>query len=540
MDVRPLLLLAKTISAEHGVNVRFAGTDTARCIYSNGKHIIELPFSAAKNRDLLYRGYIDHEIGHVRFTDFETASPSGRTISALANVFEDEFVERRMGSLFPGSRINLRNLGRTIFTEEHVLGALQTSAVSRLFAFALYHRRSLLDPELGKWNDMIDDSLRDIGVPDDVLDNMLAKVETPSNSTAENIQLGHELYDLFAPYLNRKLPPQDSEQGDSGQEQGDGGQGQGDGGQEPGDGGQEQGDDGHGGKQCLPTITPDDFSVSNRISQELSSGGSGSMSPLELELKDAAFILGESMSLRSDVELMACGVLVEAVLNERLVSALRKRIPALLQSSRIKPCVVSSRGKLYGKRLARAATLDVRVFHAPAKKLEQDMEVGFLLDYSGSMDGQSKTLDQAVYASLVMLKELPKVKAFAYGFNGSCYRELCSRDKPRINSFCGLRPRGCTPLGAAMLNISNAFGTAGRRILIVTTDGRPDRGVDSCREVCALVARMGIEVYGIGIGCVADYLYDLFGKDNASVIAGISEYPACLEAMLRKAMICVN
>lgn len=548
MDIRPLLLLAKTISAEHGVNVRFAEVDTARCIYSGGKYTIELPFSNADNANLLYRGYIDHEVGHVRFTEFGKDTTYGGTLGALANVFEDEFVERRMGALFPGSKINLRDLCRTIFNEEHVKGALQTSAASRLFAFALYHRRSMLDPELSKWNDLIDDSLREIGVSERELQAMLALTQTPSNSTHENNQLASDLYDLFRPHMNKELPqPQDQEgEGEDGEdgEQGDGQSGNqqsDDGSEQEGEDGEEQdGQSGGNGSGNLPDVTPDDFSVSNRISKELAAKPGNELSELESQLAEASALANGYGSTMTDDDLKRHGVLVETKLNESMVSALRKRIPALLQSSRIKPCTISSRGKLYGKRLARVATLDVNVFHAPARKLENDIEVGLLCDYSGSMDGVSGQLDKAVYATLVMLKALPKVKSFAYGFHGAIYKCLCPKDRQKVTEFHGIHPASSTPLGAAMLNIAGEFAKTGRRILLVTTDGRPDRGLAGSREICALIAKMGIEMYGIGIGYGAAYLHDLFGKERSIVIDSITEYPARLEAMLRKAMLCVN
>lgn len=540
MDVRPYLILAKTISATHGVSVRFADTDTARCIYSNGKHIIELPFSEAENRDLLYRGYIDHEIGHVRFTKFENTH-ANELEKALANIFEDEFVERRMGSLFPGSKINLRNLTRHIFNEEHLQGSLQTSAVSRIFAFALYHRRSLLDPELGQWNDQLNEAVRELGVDDSILAQMLAMTARQTNSSEENNQLASDFYRIVEPYLNKELPnqEQDDQQGE-GSEDGEQGE-QGDQGQDGRQGSQEQQNDqqGEGGKLGVPQITLDDFSVGNCISKELHANPA-EVSPLEEQFGEASALTSGKVAECTDEYLKRVGVLVPTDLDESLVSALRKRIPSLLQTSRIKPCVISSRGKLFGKRLARVAVLDTNVFHAPAKKMEQDIEVGFLSDYSGSMDGTSGLLDRAVYASLVMLKELPRVKSFAFGFHGCIYRQLAGKNDKRVREFYGIDPVSSTPLGAAMINVAQEFEKTGRRILIVTTDGHPDRGVEATKEVVRLVERMGIEMYAIGIGWGARYLSDLFGEGYAAVIDNISEYPVRLEAMLRKAMLCVN
>lgn len=489
MDVRPFIILSKAISAKHGVDVRFAHLATARCVYKDGRYMIELPLSAASDADLLYRGYIDHEVGHVRFTDFDKDLPDG-VAGDLANVFEDEYVERRMGALFPGSKINLRDLARSIFTEDHVRRALDGDALSQLFAFALYHRRSLLDPELGKWNDMIDDALRELGAP---VDAMLDKVKEPSNSTEDNIRLAKELYDLFAPYEDIDASSQSDD---------------------------------------ADPMTPDDFSVAGQVAKALAPKESIQLTPLEIQALEGGSLIAARSSAEPDEISKANGLMYEPTLNYRMVSMLRMRIPPLLQSARMKPCAIGKSGKLSSRRLARAAALDPNVFYTPAKKMEQAIEVGFLSDYSGSMSGSSRLLDEAVHASLVMLKELPKVKSFAFGFNGLMYRKLWDGVK-----FTAMRPGDTTPLGGAMLNISREFSPTGRRILIITTDGRPDQGVEAARDVCAELAGMGIELYGIGIGHTGEYLQTLLGEERSAVLGSIQEYPAAIEAMLRRAII---
>lgn len=486
MDIRPLMLLARAISARYGVIVQFTNADTACCVYRNGSYTIELPLSASENADMLYRGFIDHEVGHVRFTEFSGSGDQRSDLEkSLANIFEDEFVERRMGALFPGSKINLRNLARHIFNAGHAQEALQGDIVAKLFAFALYHRRSLLDPELGQWNAEIDDAVRKAGIPDIVFAQMLVLVGRPTDSTAENNALAHELYDLLRMYIPEAAP------------------------------------------------VPDGFSVGARVADELKNTAAPSDS-LTVQLNEGSQLAAGAANDSVRKKASPC------VLEESMVSALRKRIPPLLQSSRIKPCVVSTRGKLYGKHLARVAVLDARVFHAPARKVEQEIEVGFLLDYSASMRALCADLDKAVYATLVMLKALPKVKSFAYGFHGDVYAKLVGKEEAKVHQFYGLRPTSSTPLGAAMLNITAEFASTGRRILIITTDGQPDRGVDATIPIVSMLENMGIEIYAVGLGFSARYLERLFDQHHYAVLQDIAEYPACLEAMLYKAIICKN
>lgn len=56
------------------------------------------------------QGFLDHEVGHVLFSDFaalKKATAAGKRIANLANVVEDVFVERKMSEAFRGSGVNL-------------------------------------------------------------------------------------------------------------------------------------------------------------------------------------------------------------------------------------------------------------------------------------------------------------------------------------------------------------------------------------------------------------------------------------------------
>lgn len=544
-DTRQMIMLAKVISQQHGVNVKFSDTGTACCGQnSKGSYTITLPVVEGDNVDMLYRGYIDHEVGHVRFTTFKGSNFSNSAERKLANVFEDEFVERKMGDLFPGSKTNLRNLARYIFNEEHLRNGLDSSAASRLFTFALYHRRAMLDPELGKFNDMIDQSLLDMGVSKEDLAAMLSLVNQPSSSTSDNNQIAHALYGLMKFYMSRDISdtPSHEKPEESGGEQGQDNQ------DEQGADDEQDAQDGNGDSmsQQREQLDLDDFSISNRINRELEHlAADYKPDPDSQEqwlanwLADASAMLEMPESRMPDYEATYYRVVTKPIkLDEQLLSALRKRLPSLLQSSRIRPCAIGTRGKIYGKRIARAAVLDNRIFHTPMRKLEQELEVGILCDYSGSMQGDSATLDRAVYAALVMLKELPRVKAFAYGFTGDCYRKLCDINARRVREFRGLTPTGGTPLAPSLFNIASVFNKTGRRILFVATDGQPNGGIERNKPVISLLEKMGLEVYGIGIGCGAAYLPELFGEDKQIVVESISEFPAALEMMLRKAMLC--
>lgn len=59
------------------------------------------------------QGFLDHELGHVLFTDHHATVASikeGREVQVMTNIVEDVFVERQMTKRFIGSRRNLRDM----------------------------------------------------------------------------------------------------------------------------------------------------------------------------------------------------------------------------------------------------------------------------------------------------------------------------------------------------------------------------------------------------------------------------------------------
>lgn len=522
MDIRPFLLLAKTMSAQHKLTVEFSRDSAAYCSWNKRQGFrIVLPILDCPEADKLYKGYIDHEVGHARFTDFGIEAPMTRDVHTLVNIFEDEFVERKMGEAFPGCRGNLRWLARYVFTEEHREKLIASGIKSALFAFALYKRRALLDNELGKSADKIADALTNTyGVKPQDLDAMTAKLAEASASSVDNKRLAEELRLLFAPYLQSQdrqdqsqsgQDQQQSKQSQSGQDQAQSGQSQ-------------DGQDSFDDKQ---------FSVSDMANKAMSANRADIEEVRELE---RASRIASTLARVSDKEFFDQRTRPVAI-DERVLSALSRRIPPLLQSRAIKPCVIGSRGRLCNKRLARVMTLDPNVFYAPATRIEQSLEIGFLLDYSGSMWQRVDVFNPVICAALAMLKTLPGIKSFAAGFQGLVYRILCRKDQRRFTRFPAMIPNGDTPLSAAMINAAAEFDITGRRLLFVTTDGQPNETLDVTAETVKWIKRLGIELYAIGIAKDAEYVGDIFGEDNSIFIENINQFAPQLEALLRKSIL---
>ncbi|MEW5976404.1 MAG: VWA domain-containing protein [Acidobacteriota bacterium] len=138
-----LPIVASALGRKYGVAVEIGGRDAM----TNGQRIIlpALPLDDQKAALLVY-GYLDHEAGHVRLTDFTAVQPDLTAASPLKhqlwNIFEDIRIERAMGQVFPGCRINLERLTRQLVADGVFEVPSEAEPVKVLQSYLLYTLRS--------------------------------------------------------------------------------------------------------------------------------------------------------------------------------------------------------------------------------------------------------------------------------------------------------------------------------------------------------------------------------------------------------------
>ena len=113
--VSALPIVAQALGDQYGVDVVIGGSQA--CTNGRTIHLPALPPDDAV-ATLLARGYLDHESGHIRHTDFG-ALPQDRTplLRRLANRLEDIRIEQAMGRRYPGVRTNLNRLVRQLVAD---------------------------------------------------------------------------------------------------------------------------------------------------------------------------------------------------------------------------------------------------------------------------------------------------------------------------------------------------------------------------------------------------------------------------------------
>lgn len=100
-------------------------------VKSNDKgkpYLVNLPFMPDNADDKLIdaiQGFLDHEVAHILFTDFEAMPKAMREgTGGMLNLLEDSRIEREMGKRFEGSADNLNRVGR-FFLEKYTMPKLK-------------------------------------------------------------------------------------------------------------------------------------------------------------------------------------------------------------------------------------------------------------------------------------------------------------------------------------------------------------------------------------------------------------------------------
>lgn len=185
-DLAEVVLTCRALSAQYGVDVFPTGKEAYTTVDSRGRYVIGVPFipDMGDGEWAMLRGYIDHECGHVKYTDmagsdarldgvlrkyFETSTVRVRPeehpfmeqqlkpwVHTVWNIFEDIRVEHLMGLDFPGCKYNFKKLAVEVFNESNALDSLAGIYNSHLAAllrdavtlYLLYSVRSVMVPEL--------------------------------------------------------------------------------------------------------------------------------------------------------------------------------------------------------------------------------------------------------------------------------------------------------------------------------------------------------------------------------------------------------
>ena len=192
-DIVDVVLLCRMMSAQYRIKIQPGVCSSADkfdapawCRKDKDGYVLQVPFSPRMTDEQwrYLRGYIDHECGHVKFTDFETYTNMYRSVvadclqykpgasvtlkdflhdyaSMVINILEDVRIERLMGIDFPGSRTNLNTLSEYLFKDCcSVSMTMGNGMTGRLYSLLFMRVRSLINPALEESAQLLYDDMK--------------------------------------------------------------------------------------------------------------------------------------------------------------------------------------------------------------------------------------------------------------------------------------------------------------------------------------------------------------------------------------------
>jgi len=535
--MRSLPLVASVLGRKYGVKVEIGGTDA----YTDGT-VIRLPSLPGDVPDTLLamaRGYLDHEAGHVRDTDFQALKAASLTSieKHVWNSLEDWRVEHKLASIFPGCRQNFDWLIAHVFGTEAQDEPTQPAAI--ILNWLLLEVRSWDVHALRNRKDALAGQV-DAAFPGvrPKIERVLRTVRTRCRSTQGAIDFAREIVRVLDQYASSTQQPvspdqdepleagsEPDEQSDNGRcEQGEpstqhensaqsecGGEPQQD--EAPDDGDAHDGRDGSDDADSASSTGNENHDQAREHVRDLIGAGEGAL-PQSLGDILADALQASSRQTQEGAVTVAiptpknAGSLTEAdALEARQASmALRTRLQGLLQTKILARASSGRRGRLDTGQLHRLAVSDPRLFRTKAERTGIDTAVHILLDCSGSMVRRIRLACCSCYAVASAL-EASKINVAVTAFpssqlpNGS-YSTVSTviTHGQKVHANLDLVPAGGTPMGEALWWVMQDMLPLKerRKLILVVTDGEPD-SLECATQAIEQGEKAGFEIYGIGI-----------------------------------------
>lgn len=506
---------------------------------------VTLPESIAK----ILWGFIHHEAGHCRHTDFDVRVDnlqelqSDPLLNNLLCILEDIRMERAHIRYYPGAARILAELVEALVDIGFFNPLSQNADVNTAFHdFVLKHLRcNLLGQAALQDQSRLSRAYleRELGVG--FVTRLVAELQPimAAVNTTEALNLAHRIRQFLKDELEAQQQPPSQPQG--GDDQSSPASADDDASSDTSTGAQQQEvtddesnsgetgtddcqdqDDGANGQATSDNSGDQESNAEDALRQILTSGdlddSLGDLGDAVSDLLDES-IEGEAsrpVALpkddRSSTGTRDRNALVKArSVSSRLAIQLRRQ----LESRRDILSEPTRRGKRIARqRLHRVAFKDYRVFQHKETLPEINTAVVSLIDVSSSMRSGTNAssrrpidiASEAVLATSLALGTIPHLAHSVGAFpskQGSGRVQLVqdfAEKVEAISSRFALSPHGCTPLAEAALWAGNRLlqRDESRRIIFVATDGDPD-DVSSTKEIFNHLHRLGIEVHGLGI-----------------------------------------
>lgn len=525
---RTLMLVAQTYAKLFGISLRIQGSTA----YTNGK-VITIPRIKDDADPRLVYGYIAHEAGHIKHTNFSVVKESKSSILAeLFNILEDARIEKLMGREYVGVRENLYNLSMQVNDMPSELEYAQAPEFAKIESLVLWtafyfhcgylkHKKALvtalksvrrimthhsvtllyrMTQELNKVKDsegalkLAKALLTVIRNKDNYQQPVLEHSKNVANNNSDRVPSEKDLRNFFNVHGAGKALTK-SIQDLTGLMIA------------------------HDGRNLL------DERMQTFMNTKMSNSNATSS-------RDDYGVLREDISDAGDSNYIRHGF------DYRLVNTISRMTRAYVE----KMHDLAEQGKhLDIKRLVRVPFGEENIFKHNQLELEHDTHVHILVDVSSSMmtsDGgeisRAEDANRCALAVAMALERIDNVSRAVTHFPGksSEYSITCKpneRINARIASRFDQKPRGSTPFAQALWYAFQemAFNNRQRNVVIVITDGMPD-SVSNVKKAFDFAKKNDVKIYGISIR--SEMAAKLFEKSY--IIENTSKLNSCMRSIV--------
>lgn len=501
MGTRTMEMVAVALSEEYGVRVVSSGRRAhASHSLDGSRPVITVPAvdTDDENYLTLIRGYIDHEVGHVRFTRqpeltaaIDAVPQAIGAMKILSHLYEDLFVERRMGECFPGCGRNLRKLASLIYNKQRE----KPLDAARILAEAAESAQGARDLAYHVWNAVAQyilyrvrqESARDLRalLPDyrepvdllapglvERLEPILARLPAEGVSTEANGALAAETLAAIKDYFGREWV----------------------------------GDPSADAHETLPQLdwvlkfggsAGDTVDIGraavNRVAEIMQMAEKLGYSNVVITPREFGGYFWKERLLRLSEREQKEALQASALLDAQVQSLLQTFVLNRDGSARI--------GKLDTNMLHRLAVGDSRIFRRNVEKRGVNTEVVIAVDMSGSMEKNDKALmaSKALYAVIYSLRKIPGLRSSVIGFFDESVLHIL-RPSDRVTPRMRITASGGTLCGEALRFAMQNFSRLpdSRKIVLMLTDGDTANSV-YFEQIIRRARRAGVEFLGIGI-----------------------------------------
>ncbi len=570
-----LPIVAAAYGRKFGVQISIGGNEAK----TNGKSI-QLPAVADTVKNLAY-GYLAHESGHIRFTDFELSRHSQPIGRFVEGVLEDVRIENAMIRVYPGTRLTLDSVFESLVADDTINPVSDQIGAPEILCNGLLHitrYRYRQQTALRNHAKQADKVMRNVLGRRFVhrLHGLLTEIPTLQN-TSDSMALARRIVALVDEESKDPSPhpttseddtpsDDDTDQDEDRNSEGTGGQDQGN--PEPNDrvidDGAEDKDsntdnrNGEGrddesteqGEEQDELNDPTPTTSAENQRQDACNALQSALNATEEELPEDVFTtVGETLGAESissptllpTTEPFTGNPLVGRTALQRVKihsAKLTARLHGLVQAHTLTRHRTVQRGrKLSPRHLHRAGVGDPRIFEVREHKVAPNTALHILVDLSGSMaDGQDRIALDAAMALAHALETIKGVSRAVSAFPGLRGQEQNVTAILAHGERVATRPgafvqyaRGGTPMtGALWFGAADLLSRAEeRKVLLTLTDGAPN-DLRSSKDLVNRATQAGIECIGIGIGVSVSRLFPVSVRieniaDLKGVLFGIAE-----------------